>query len=83
MKPRKFTVSEGADIISWFDKFERIARNNAWNEERHVRTIPLYLNKSALIFYSNLPAATRDNQELVNEAPRRQYQNDYRQSRLR
>ena len=83
MQPRVFTRSEGGDIISCFDKFERIARNREWIKEKQVRSIPLYLDELALIFYKNLLPTKRDNQELVKEALRRQYRNEDRQWRLR
>ena len=83
MHPKVFTGTEGEDIIIWLDKFERIARNNRWNEEKQAHSIPLYLDKTALIFYENLQAETKANQQLVKDALRAQYHSQDRKWRLR
>ena len=42
MKPKVFAGNEGRYITIWIDQFERIAINNAWDEAKKCRTIPLY-----------------------------------------
>ena len=83
MQPKVFTGSEKEDIITWIESYDRIAQDNGWNEEKQRRKIPLYLDKSALLYYNSLPDATKENQQLVKEALRRQYHSQDRQWRLR
>ena len=83
IKPEVFTGSKGKDIITWIDRFEIIAINNAWCEAKQFRTMPLYLAKSALIFCSNLSEPTKNNRELVKDALRRQYRSEDRKWCLR
>ena len=58
MKPEVFAGNEGKGIITWIDSFETVTINNAYDEAKKCRTIPMYLAKSALKFYSNLPETT-------------------------
>lgn len=83
MKPEVFTGNKGKHIITWIDQFESITVNNAWDEAKQCRTIPLYLAKSALLSYNNLPEVTKNNQELVKDVLRRQYHREDRQWRVR
>ena len=74
--------NEGKHIITWIDRFEKIAIDNAWDEAKQCRTIPLCLAKLVLIFYNSLLEATKDNRELVKDDLRRTYHSEDRQWHL-
>ena len=47
-----------------------MAANNNWSEERQGRSIPLYLDKSALFYFNSFPEQTESNQRLLKQASR-------------
>ena len=47
-----------------------MATNNNWSEERQGRSIPLYLDKSALFYFNSFPEQTESNQRLLKQASR-------------
>ena len=50
--------------------FQIMATNNNWSEERQGRSIPLYLDKSALFYFNSFPEQTESNQRLLKQALR-------------
>ena len=83
IQPSIFTGAEGEDILSWLNKFELIAANSNWNDEKQGRSVPMYLDKSELIYYNSLPEQTKANQQLVKQTLRIQYHSPINQCQLR
>lgn len=78
----KLNWAEGEDILSRLNKFKLIATNNNWTKEKQDCSIPLYLDKSALIYCNSLPEQATANQQFVKQALRTQYHSSSKQWQL-
>ena len=83
VQPSKFGGQEGESIIDWLNNYDRIAACNKWEEEKQTQALPLYLDKSALIYYESLPDGIKQNQVLLKEAFKKQYNSVDRQWALK
>ena len=80
LKKCKFVQYHCIGTNPWFNKFEL---NKNWTEEKQSRSIPLYLDESALIYCNSLLEQKKAKQQLAKQSFRTQYYNPVKQWQLR
>jgi len=68
-----FQADENESIHTFFHRYEHIATFNRWTDEDKARTLPLCLRQQVLTFFEGLPAVTRANYQLAQQAIRDQF----------
>ena len=70
----KYTQGETIEnILDWVKQFTRISSYNLWTAQQQANVLPLYLTKSALIFYNSLSNAVRSSAQQVLDALTKQF----------
>ena len=54
VKPEVFFGYPNEDIDEWLARFDMLSPNNAWNSERKLSIMPLYLGGTAMLWYRNI-----------------------------